>query len=264
MQISSVALDQLGPWLNANQGVLSLGLFIATVFAGWASGIFAALRRRPKFNIDLIEGPTFACTFGAPSGQGFDLVHRTGIALYLHIANVGSAPSSIKALKVGYHWALMPFSKDWLRYRLGWFWLEHESVCLEDFQAELGEHIKFYPFLTQLSSISGHSADSYLQVGRSANGVAYFEQSDSWGGCFPVSVNQKVQIKIGVQDVFGKWHYRALVIPKVSLAEARRYNPSFGLTLSSLRDGDVPFELEVDGHGNVLPSQKSSSPPAGQ
>jgi hypothetical protein len=261
--ISGLGSAEIVAWLNANQGVLSLALFAATVFAGWISGIFSALRRRPKFRISLIEGPTFACTFGAPASAGFDLVHRTGIALYLDIANVGSASSSIVAFKVGYHWALVPFSKDWLRYRVGWFWLKNQSVSLEDFQAAIGEHIKFYPFLTQKSTISGHSAEGYLQIGQSTNGVVYFEQSDSWGACFPLSINRRVSVRIGVQDVFGKWHYWKGTIPKVSLEEARRYNPSFGLTLSSMRDGDEPFELATDGHGNILPIQQPPLRPTG-
>jgi hypothetical protein len=250
--------QSMSVWLNSNQGVVAVGLFVVTVFLGWIYGIFSALRRRPKFEIDLIPGPTFVCTFGAPTQLGFDLVHRTGIALYLHIANTGSASSSIKSVKVGYHWALLPFSKDWLRYRLGWFWLKYQTVCLEDFQAKLGENTKFYPFLTQTSSISGFSAESYLQIGQSVNGVVYFEQSDSWGGCFPVSINKQVTIKIGVQDVFGKWHYRKSAIPKVSLEEARRFNPSFGSTLATLREGDEPFELATDDHGNILPTQPNT------
>jgi hypothetical protein len=251
--------DQLISWLNSNQGLVSVALFLATILFGWVSGIFSALRRRPKFKIGLIDGPTFACTFGAPMGEGISLVHRTGIALYLHIANVGSAPSSIQSVAVGYHWALVPFSRDWLRYRVGWFWLRDQTVCMQDFQSQLGESLKLYPFLTQASFVSGFSAESYLQIGQSVNGVAYFEQSDSWGGCFPLSINKKVAVKIGIQDVFGKWHYRKLVIPKVTLEEARRYNPSFGLTLATLRGGGEPFELATDDHGNVLPIQ----PPRG-
>jgi hypothetical protein len=157
-------LSSITTWLNANQGLLALLLFVSTILGGWASGIFAALRRRPKFQIELIPGPTFVCTFGAPNTGDHEFVHRTGIALYLHVANIGSAPSSINGAKVGYRWSLIPLSKDWWRHTIGWFWLETQTVCLADFQADMGGPLKLYPFLTQTSFISGQSANSYLQV----------------------------------------------------------------------------------------------------
>ena len=259
MNSAGAGYSEITFWLNANQGVLALGLFAATIIAGWTSGIFSALRRRPKFKIDLIEGPTFACTFGAPSIGEQELVHRTGIALYLRIANIGSAPSSITAIKVGYHWALKPFSLDWLRYRIGWFWIDVQTVCIEDFQTNIGDSIKFYPFLTQLSAISGQSAETFLQEGREVIGVEYFEQTDSWGGCFPLSIQKRVAIRVGARDVFGKWHFSSLQIPKVTLEKARRFNPSFGFTLAALRSEDGPFELMTDDHGNILAEQPPSS-----
>lgn len=75
--------------LNDNQGVVGVTIFVATLILGWVSGIFSALRRRPKFKIGLIDGPTFVCTF--LTGKKFDDydVHRTAVALYLKIANVG-------------------------------------------------------------------------------------------------------------------------------------------------------------------------------
>ena len=72
-------------WANANQGVLAIALFAATIFLGWVSGIFSALRRKPKLRIRTKEGPTFIYTFGTGQKfQGYD-THRTGIALYLEL-----------------------------------------------------------------------------------------------------------------------------------------------------------------------------------
>ena len=246
-------LSPLVNWLNANQGVLGLVIFFATVLFGWASGIFSALRRKPKFRIRTIEGPTFACTYGTGAKHGEYDVHRTGIALYLHIANVGSAPASIEEIAIGYHWAIKPFGRLWWQFRIGWFWLTNQAVALQDFQAEIGENIKFYPFLVQKSALSGYSAETYLEVGRSTNGVVYFEQADSYGACFPVAVNRKARIKIRITDSFGRRHTSKVTIPRFSLEEAKRYNPSFGLTFVRIHGETEPIDLPVDTHGNLIP-----------
>jgi hypothetical protein len=60
------------------------------------SGIFSALRRRPKFKISLIDGPTFCCTFSNGAKRGDDPVHRTCIALYLALANVVRRPQALR------------------------------------------------------------------------------------------------------------------------------------------------------------------------
>lgn len=244
----SLAIDlysQLAKWLNDNQGVVGLAIFIATVGFGWLSGIFSALRRKPKFKVSLIEGPTFCCTY--PTGninEGFD-AHRTGIALYLRIANIGSASSSVENISVGYHWHLRPFSSLWLRFTVGWFWLTDQTAALADFQVKIGENIKVYPFLTQKNSLSRSNATTFLDVGRSTNGVVYFEQSESWGGCFPSSRNGKVRIKVRVRDVFGRNHTMAFSVPLLALEEARKYNPSFGKTLVELHGEQLPFDRSI-------------------
>lgn len=102
-ELANVAAD----WSNQNQGVLAVVLFLVTLALGWVSGIFSALRRKPKFQISVIDGPTFCCTFMLGKRHGDYEVHRTGVALYLRIANVGSAPSSIDNISIGYHWHLV-------------------------------------------------------------------------------------------------------------------------------------------------------------
>ena len=224
-------------WLNANQGIVSVAIFLLTLFLGWVSGIFSSLRRKSKLKITLIPGPTFCSIL--PTGQkygGFE-VHRTVFALYMNVANVGSAPTSIDSVSVGYHWNIRPLSWNWLRYRVGWFWLHNQAVALEDFQVQIGDRIKFYPFLTQRSSISGHKTDTYLETGRSVNGVVYYEQSDSWGGCQPMPYGNETKIVVSITDVFGKRFRQRFRISIVPLEEAREYNPSFGDTISALRRG---------------------------
>lgn len=203
-------------WANDNQGTLSIVIFIITAFFGWFSGIFSALRRKPKFKIETIP-PTFSCTYQTgKKHQGYD-THKTAIAVYLYVSNIGSAPSSIHKIRIAYHWDLKPWSMLWLKKTIGWFWIENQSVALNDFQARIGESIKFYPFLIQNSNLSPSKAETFLNIGQSTNGVVYFEQRESWGGFLPKSNNSLVRIKIEITDVFGGRHRAKVKIPAISL-----------------------------------------------
>jgi hypothetical protein len=227
-------------WLNANEGVISVAIFLISLFLGWISGVFTSLRRKPKLRIELIPGPTFCCTFlTGEKNRNFD-VHRTAIALYLNVANVGSAPTSIKNISIGYHWHIRPFSLIWLRYRIFWFWLHDQTAILEDFQVMIGDSIKFYPSLFQRSIISGDKPDTYLEIGRSVNGVVYFEQTESWGGCFPSPRHGRAKIVVALNDVFGTKHKKRSWVPIVELEVAKKYNPSLGETRPALKRGPTP------------------------
>lgn len=232
---------QASKWSNENQGVVSLGIFVVTMAFGWVSGIFSSLRRKPKLKLNLIDGPTFCCTYHVGKTQGEYEVHRTGIALYLAVANRGSAATSIGNVSVAYHWHLHRFSIQWLRYSIGWFWLRNQSVSLTDFQAKIGENIKVFPFLTQANHLAPVRAETFLQVGQSTNGVVYFEQSDSWGGCFPLVQGGHVRIMVSIEDAFGKAHTAKFTIPSVTLEYARKYNPAFGNTLAELHGEPLPL-----------------------
>jgi hypothetical protein len=139
-------------WANDNQGVVTIVVFAVTIFLGWISGIFRALRHKPVFKISVLNGPTFCSTF--PTGEKYEDydVHRTAIAVYLKIANVGTAPASIERVFLGYKWYLNRLNILWLKYRLFWFWLKDSITSLEDFKYDFGEHIKVYPFLLQGTS----------------------------------------------------------------------------------------------------------------
>lgn len=247
-------------WSNENQGVVSIAIFLITIIFGWVTGIFSALRRKPRFRIRTISGPTFCCTFPIGKKQGGYDIHRTGVALYLNIANTGSAPSSIENISIGYHWHLKPFSYIWLRNSIGWFWLDKQTSSLTDFQAKIGENIKVYPYLIQKNYLADLKAETFLESGRSTNGIVYFEQEDSWGGCFPSVNNGMVRMKVRVRDVFGKNHYAKVNIPSVPLDYARKFNPSFAKTLAELRGEQLPFdaeskiEVENDNLGTTHPS----------
>lgn len=215
-------------WLNNNQGVVSLTIFIVTLVFGWVSGIFSALRKRPNFKIETIEGPTFCCTYNTGNIFNGHDAHITAFALYLNISNIGSAPSSIEKIHIGYHWDLDPISWTWLKYKIGWFWLKNEIVILEDFRVEIGEHLKVYPFLTQKNYLAPIQVDKFLEVGKSNSGIVYFEQLESWGACFPLCTKGTVRVKIKVYDIFGKAHIKKVEIPLVNIDEAKKFNPYFG------------------------------------
>ena len=66
----SVALQVTAKWFNDNQGVVSLSIFVATLVLGWVSGVFSALRRKLKFRLSLIAGPTFCYPSFVAGRQG--------------------------------------------------------------------------------------------------------------------------------------------------------------------------------------------------
>jgi hypothetical protein len=214
-------------WSNANSGFLSLLLFLTTILFGWVSGIFGSLIRRPKFQIEVIEGPSLCCTF--ITGRKFNGrdTHRTAISLYLSITNIGTASSHMMDVKVGYH-------NHSFKYTFKWYWLPQRTNALADFGIQIGEHYKIYPFLVQISSISMRPTDTFLEAGKNVVGIEYFEQNESWGGYRPRVVNNKVRVKIIVKDVFKRSHSLITFIPNVELTEARKFNPQFGNTLETL------------------------------
>ena len=219
-------------WSNENAGFLGLILFIATIVMGWVSGIFKALRRRPKFVFSLNQGPTFTCTYETERKHNNQPTHRTAIALYIKLKNVGSAPSSISKVKVGYH----NYS---FKYSFFWFWLDSvPALC--DFGHTVGENIRIFPFLMQPSAIGPYNTDTYLLEGKEINGVVYFEQEESFGSFFPKKdKNGLVKIKVAICDAFGKKYSKKFKINNIELARARKFNPEFGNFLENLRSKEI-------------------------
>ena len=171
-----------------------------------------------------------------PVVQGYD-THRVSIAIYVQIANAGSAPTSIGDIHVGYTWALIPFTKMWWRRLFTTHWITNQSIAMRDFQVALGESgdVKVYPFLTQRSTLTGESANTYLEVGEMTNGVIYFEESDAFGACQPRVWGTHAVMKLRLFDAFGGVHTARIRVPPADIAEARKYNPSFGDSLDTLR-----------------------------
>jgi hypothetical protein len=228
-------------WANENSGFLSLMIFISTLFLGWVSGIFQSLMKKPKFKLKINSGPTICTTFVTGKRYNDYDLHRTAISIYLGVSNIGSAPSSIQNVWIGYHWHIKPINWLWFRYRILWYWIKKPINTMEDFQYNFGDRIKIYPSLLQGITTTKKAPVTYLEVGKSINGVVYFEQDDSWGGCFPTSNNGKVKLRIVVIDTFGKKFKKTFWVPSVNIEEAQKYNPAFGASFAIMR-GEIENE----------------------
>ena len=109
-------------------------------------------------------------------------------------------------------------------------------ITMDDFQYDFGDKIKTYPSLMQGSALTGSQVDTYLGIGKSAIGIAYFEQDDSWGACFPSPQKGTVKLCVKIIDTFGGKHTKTFYAPCMPLEEAKKYNPSFGETLKITRN----------------------------
>jgi hypothetical protein len=241
-------------WLNDNQGLVSVIIWGAALLLGWTSGIFSALRQKPRLRIRLLPGPTFSCTF--PTGRNHEgwPGHITAIALYLSIGNVGSKPTAISDVHVAYR-----HSMKWSFNFTQWKWLDYQVAALNDFTARIGGNLKVYPFLTQRNFLSPEESDSFLPVGRQANGVVYFEQKEHWGGFFPhQNAGGTVCLKVCVYDVYGKRYVKRVTVPNVDLEYARTYSPTFGSTFEEMHSGRQ--EPRAEPVGDALPETAEARP----
>lgn len=222
-------MESLITWTNENSGFLSLILFVVALLLGWVSGIFSAIKRKPKLQIRLIEGPTMVSTFQTGRKHNGHETHRTAISLYLDVTNIGSAPTDISNVQVAYRNYIT-------RNPFRWFWFENRTLALSDFRVEIGDNFKYYPFLNQVSSISPRQTDSFLEIGKKAVGIVYFEQEEAWGGYRPRVKDGIVRIKIRIYDSFGKKHTRIEQIPMKSIDKAKEFNKDFGQTQEALNE----------------------------
>lgn len=220
-------MEQIINWTNDNSGFLAFILFLVTIFLGWVSGIFKALKRKPILKVEVLQGPTFCASFDTPRTWNGHQAHRTAISLYLSITNIGSAPTDIKSIHVGYK-----SQNHSLPFR--WFWLKELTVSKSDFVMRLGEDSKVFPFLMQRNQLSENQVDTYLLQGKRCNGIVYFEQGESWGNYLPRIIDNRMKIKVRVYDVYGKYYSVTSVINKVTLDASRRVCEKFGETRESL------------------------------
>jgi len=54
-----------------------------------------------------------------------------------------------------------------------------------------------------------------------------------------------IKIKVMILDAFEKKHVYKFKIPSVSIEFARKYNPSFGKTLSELKGEILPHDKKI-------------------
>ncbi len=222
-------LREITSWANQNSGFLSLIIFLLTLLLGWVTGIFKTLMQKPNLKVEVIPGPTMVTSFETGRKFNENNTYRTAISLYLKIVNTGSAPTDIDRVEVGYH-------NHSFKYTFLWFWLEKPHVSLSDFRIKIGDSEKVFPFLFQQSFIALKQTETYLEIGKKATGVVYFEQQESWGGFQPRVNDNKVKVKIKVVDAFGRSYTLKTRIPFVSKEEAQKYNPEFGNSLESLNE----------------------------
>jgi len=220
-------MNNIIDWTNLNSGFLALILFITTLLLGWLSGIFEALRHKPSLVVEVFQGPNMCVSFDTPREWEGHQAHRTAIAIYIAVTNIGSAPTDIKNVHVGYksHSHKMPGR---------WFWLKELTVARSDFVMEFDKDSKAFPFLMQRNQLTDNPADTYLLEGKRCNGMVYFEQEESWGSYLPISKDNKVKIKVRVFDIYGKRYSCKAAINKVTLKAAQSVCEKFGETRESL------------------------------
>nr|WP_321526605.1 hypothetical protein [uncultured Cohaesibacter sp.] len=113
-------------------------------------------------------------------------------------------------------------------------------MALLDFQVSIGSSIKVFPFLTQMNRLSAAQPKTYLRIGDATNGVVYFEQQESWGGCFPSPRLGYTLVKVRLRDTHGRQYTSKHRIPVIELVDALQYNPRFGETHQELSGEFLP------------------------
>jgi hypothetical protein len=232
-------------WLNENQGVISILLFIVSLMIAWVSGVFNFIRRRPRFIIDILPGPTMISELELEKSAEHVFNKRVAISLYLTIANIGSVSSSISDIEIQYRTNFLKFENfriwkliskyenkiEHIKYLYIWFPIIQSCISLENFRYELDDEIiKYYPFLMQNDPLINYSQDTFLEMGKKVNGVVYFESYPYNGGYSPKVIDSCVEIKVLITDAFNKKHTKIIKIPFVSIFEAKKYNNAFGET----------------------------------
>lgn len=213
---------------NENSGFLVLLIFITTLVIGWITGLLSYYRKRPKFEIRIIQLSTFGCVIDLKRTYEEYPVHKTAFAIYLEIANVGNAPSSVGKIELGY--LLSDLRPKWRTSRV---WIE-ESISKSDFRIKFNgsDFIKVLPFLKQHNEYYNNSVDTYLEIGKSAIGMTYFEDSEAYGNRMP-RYNKDLKttdLIIKIKDAFGGVHKKKFKINLVEPNYTWSFSPYFAQT----------------------------------
>lgn len=225
---------------NANEGFGALIMFILTLLLGWITGIFSAIIKKPKLKVRFIEKTTFYSFFETGNtfhnqylNETFDY-HKTAFAVYMSIANIGSAPTSIDRIWLGYTRNSTKF--NWFKSNIVWLrqWhiLENFMIKLNVTDLNLEEGDEGFIVVPSLKLGGPYSSkDDFLEVGKYINGVAYFEQMTAWGNYSPKSLNDKKDIKIRIKllDIYGVTYHFKTTLKYLEIDKAREFNPNFGM-----------------------------------
>lgn len=224
-------MEKIIKWLNENQGLLSVIVFFSSIVIGWLTGILRALVRKPRFKIRVIPKMTFGTVYltgekYTPPRLGTYDVHITAFVIYLEITNIGSAPSNLGKVKIGYY---KDDGRNTLFQKRLWI---TETNILADFSIPVGDgQVIRIPHLRQKDPQFDQNYDGFLEVGQSKLGAAYFEQSPRWGHNYPRrDKNGLVELKVCVKDAFDNSYSKTVKAPIKTLIECLRYNPRFGFT----------------------------------
>lgn len=228
MQATNILIENIINWCNQNSGFLGVIIFLVSLVIGWLSGFFRMLRKRPNIKIKTIEGPTFYSTIFLDKTYNGLPVHKTAFVIYLELTNKGNAPSSIGQIKLGYR----PDNSSFI-WKIKFKWI-YETVLKSQLIAQFkdSELVKGFPFLKQKSDIHSNNAETFLDVGRIANGIIYFEEHETYGNWTPRLNKDKdsTNIKIKVKDAYGRNHIKKLKIKYLKPEKALEMSPYFGQT----------------------------------
>lgn len=229
------SIKEIINWCNSNCGFLTLLLFLMTILWGWVSGFFSQIKKKPKFKIEILGAPTFCCKMSTNRICHETPCFRTIVVLYLSVSNIGNAASSINEIKVGYKTKAIDyiFKRYWLK----------EHVSLLDFTAKIGEDTKVYPFFNQKNNLTENKTDCYLNIGQNKLGIVYFESEEYYGNYEPIQINNKINIRIKLIDVYGRKHYKDVEVPLLPIEEAKKFNEKIGQTAENLLKTDTNEEL---------------------
>lgn len=223
--------NEIISWTNRNSGFLSLLLFVSTIIYGWASGLISSLIKKPKLKVRFIPKMSFYSFyytgdkwFNEQLKEEFEL-HKTGFVVYMSIANLGNKPTSIDKVSLGYY--KNDPKKSHSKKNMEWINQMHPA---DDFGIELsnGDEI-LVPNLRVRNRYFVNSTDSYIGIGSSLTGIAYFEQFKAWGNLNPKEFEEgQIKVVIRIIDTYGLTYDFDTSLKHISIEKARKHNPHFG------------------------------------
>lgn len=222
-------INKLIKWTNDNSGFLSVLLFLAAIVYGWGSGLFNSLIKKPKLKVRFIDKVSFYSFYF--TGEKYEVkehnytydLHKTGFVVYMSIANVGNMPTAIDKIYLGY-----------LKNKKYKFWDKRiwltQWHALEPFKIKMKNKTQIQVATLRIrDSENDNSNKSFINIGDSIVGIAYFEQETAWGNYNPITNEDKsANIKIRIKDTYGNNFYFKHKLKYMDLNKAREYNPNFG------------------------------------